>query len=171
MTQHSSSDSSNLITAEGHAALSEELRYLWKVKRPEVTQAVSEAAALGDRSENAEYIYGKKQLREIDRRLRFLAKRLEAVTVVTTRPADLDKVSFGAWVLLETEQGKQTCFRLVGTDEANPDHHKLSINSPLACALNGKQCGDEINLSLPESEVRYYLLEISYTENICKRLE
>jgi len=157
----------NYITSEGHKELSDELEYLWKVKRPQVTQAVSEAAALGDRSENAEYIYGKKQLREIDRRLRFLAKRLEALTVVNKAPSDQSKVSFGAWVTVENEQGQQQCFHIVGADESNPEQHKISINSPVARALLGKQLDDEVVVDLPESVVKYYLLNISYTSNIC----
>ena len=96
------------ITPEGERALRDELQYLWKVKRPKVTQAVREAAALGDRSENAEYIYGKKQLREIDRRVRFLSKRLEELTVVDHLPDDRDKVFFGAWVTVEDEDGDET---------------------------------------------------------------
>ena len=95
------------ITPEGERALRDELQYLWKVKRPKVTQAVREAAALGDRSENAEYIYGKKQLREIDRRVRFLSKRLEELTVVDHLPDDRDKVFFGAWVTVEDEEGDE----------------------------------------------------------------
>ena len=157
----------NYITSEGHKELSDELEYLWKVKRPQVTQAVSEAAALGDRSENAEYIYGKKQLREIDRRLRFLAKRLEALTVVNKAPSDQSKVSFGAWVTVENEKGQQQCFHIVGADESNPEQHKISINSPVARALLGKQLDDEVVVDLPESVVKYYLLNISYTSNIC----
>ncbi|MBC7184742.1 MAG: transcription elongation factor GreB, partial [Marinobacter sp.] len=95
------------ITPDGERALREELQYLWKVKRPEVTQAVREAAALGDRSENAEYIYGKKQLREIDRRVRFLSKRLDELTVVDRLPDDRKKVFFGAWVTVEDEEGSE----------------------------------------------------------------
>ncbi len=162
-------DQSNFITPSGHQTLSDELDYLWKIKRPKVTQSVSEAAAQGDRSENAEYIYGKKQLREIDWRLRFLAKRLEAVTVIKSPPDDQSKVSFGAWVKLEDEQGVHKCFRLVGSDEANPDLQRLSIISPLACGLLGKQVDDEMLIPLPESIVKYYLLELSYTSNICER--
>lgn len=161
-------DQSNFITSNGHQTLSDELEYLWKIKRPKVTQAVSEAAALGDRSENAEYIYGKKQLREIDWRLRFIAKRLDAVTVIKSPPDDQSKVSFGAWVKLEDEEGAKKCFRLVGTDEADPDLYMLSIISPLACGILGKQVGDEVLIAVPDSIVKYYLLELSYTSNICE---
>lgn len=158
----------NYITPAGHKELSDELEYLWKVKRPQVTQTVSEAAALGDRSENAEYIYGKKQLREIDRRLRFLAKRLEILTVVNKVPADQSKVAFGAWVTVASEEGLEQCFHIVGADESNPEQHKISINSPVARALLGKQLGDEVVVDLPESVVKYSLLNISYTSNICE---
>lgn len=169
MMNKSHPDPSEFITLTGHQKLSDELEYLWKVKRPEVTRAVSEAAAQGDRSENAEYIYGKKHLREIDRRLRFLAKRLEALTVIDTPPKDQSRVSFGAWVKLEDEAGLQKCFQLVGSDESNPDQQMLSIKSPVACALLGKQQDDEVVIRLPESIVKYYLLEISYTSNICSK--
>lgn len=105
---------SNYITREGWQALDRELHYLWREERPVVTQAVSEAAAMGDRSENAEYIYGKKRLREIDRRVRFLAKRLEVLKIVDPDPRQEGKVFFGAWVRVENEQEEQRIFRLVG---------------------------------------------------------
>ncbi len=103
-----------LITAAGEARLRAELHELWNVRRPQVTQAVSEAAALGDRSENAEYIYGKKMLREIDSRVRFLRKRLENLKVIRERPADPTKVYFGAWVTLEDDEGAEKRYRIVG---------------------------------------------------------
>ncbi len=111
---------SNYITREGWQALDRELHYLWREERPVVTQAVSEAAAMGDRSENAEYIYGKKRLREIDRRVRFLAKRLEVLKIVDPDPRQEGKVFFGAWVRVENEQEEQRIFRLVGPDEFDP---------------------------------------------------
>ena len=126
------------ITAEGEQALREELRFLWKEKRPEVTQAVREAAAQGDRSENAEYIYGKKQLREIDRRVRFLTKRLDELTVVDRLPDDRGKVFFGAWVTIENEGGDESTYRLVGPDEFDLSRGYLSIDSPMARALLGQ---------------------------------
>lgn len=108
---------SNLITREGWDALDQELKYLWKTERPQVTQAVSEAAAQGDRSENAEYIYGKKRLREIDRRVRFLSKRLDNLKIVEPDPRQEGKVFFGAWVELENDDEEIQTFRIVGSDE------------------------------------------------------
>ena len=110
---------SKYITPEGYRRLNEELQRLWKEERPPITKSVQEAAAQGDRSENAEYIYGKKQLREIDRRIRFLSKRLDGMNVVERAPEDTGKVFFGAWVEVEDDDGKVERFRLVGPDEAD----------------------------------------------------
>lgn len=155
--------SSNYITAEGYKKLNDELKYLWKEKRPAVTQAVKEAAAQGDRSENAEYIYGKKQLREIDRRVRYLSKRLDNMKVVDQIPADKDKVFFGAWVTLLDEQEKEFRYRIVGPDEIGDENGYISMDSPLAKAMLKKQLGDEIMLSKPDgSEVWYEILKIEY---------
>ncbi|MCG7200504.1 transcription elongation factor GreB [Marinobacter pelagius] len=151
------------ITPEGEQALREELQYLWKEKRPQVTQAVREAAALGDRSENAEYIYGKKQLREIDRRVRFLSKRLEEVTVVDRLPEQRDKVFFGAWVTIENEDGEEQTYRLVGADEFDLDKGYLSINSPMARALIGKRIDDEVHVRTPEGESSWFITDICYS--------
>ena len=123
------------ITRAGYTRLEKELRYLWQEQRPQVTQAVSEAAAQGDRSENAEYIYGKKQLRAIDRRIRFLSRRLDALQVVDQPPADPKRAYFGAWVDLETEVGERQRYRLVGPDEIDVEQGWVSINAPLARAL------------------------------------
>jgi len=150
------------ITPEGEQALRKELQYLWKEKRPQVTQAVREAAALGDRSENAEYIYGKKQLREIDRRVRFLSKRLEEVTVVDRLPEQRDKVFFGAWVTIEDEDGKEQTFRLVGADEFDLNKGYLSINSPMARALIGKHLDDEVSVRTPEGFKSVLITAIHY---------
>ncbi|MDO3721225.1 transcription elongation factor GreB [Marinobacter sp. chi1] len=150
------------ITPEGERALREELQYLWKTKRPEVTQAVREAAALGDRSENAEYIYGKKQLREIDRRVRFLSKRLEEVTVVDRLPDDQEKVFFGAWVTIEEESGEEQEYRLVGADEFDLTRRYLSINSPMARALIGKRLDDEVSVRTPEGWKTVVISAIRY---------
>ncbi|GIT64345.1 MAG: transcription elongation factor GreB [Gammaproteobacteria bacterium] len=117
------------ITGEGEKILKEELHQLWKVERPQVTHSVSEAAALGDRSENAEYIYGKKRLREIDRRVRYLSKRLEEITVVSAPPDDQSKIYFGAYVTLEQDNGNEARYRLVGPDEINPQKGYISIDS------------------------------------------
>lgn len=150
------------ITAEGEQALREELRFLWKEKRPEVTQAVREAAALGDRSENAEYIYGKKQLREIDRRVRFLSKRLDELTVVDRLPDDRDKVFFGAWVTIENEEGEENSYRLVGPDEFDLSKGYLSIDAPMARALLGKRVDDEVRVRTPEGFTEVVITRIHY---------
>jgi len=150
------------ITPEGEQVLREELQYLWKVKRPEVTQAVREAAALGDRSENAEYIYGKKQLREIDRRVRFLSKRLDQLTVVDRLPDDQSRVFFGAWVTVEDEDGDEHDYRLVGADEFDLSKGHLSINAPLARALIGKHLDDEVSVKTPEGWKVWVITDIRY---------
>ncbi len=152
----------NYITPQGFEALSKELDYLWKDKRPKVTQAVSEAAALGDRSENAEYQYGKKQLREIDRRIRFLSKRLGDLTVVRDLPPNRDRVYFGAYVLLEDEAGEEREIRIVGSDEFDHAPTYISVNSPLARALIGKGLDDSIILNLESGRIEYTILEIRY---------
>ncbi len=153
---------SNLITREGYDTLERELRYLWKEERPRVTQQVSEAAAMGDRSENAEYIYGKKRLREIDRRVRFLTKRLEQLQVVYPSVKQQGKVFFGAWVQLEDEVGELKHYRLVGPDEFDLRLNKLSIDSPLARALLGKMRDDEVKVVTPTGEHWYTIAAISY---------
>ena len=153
---------SNLITREGYDILERELRYLWKEERPRVTAQVSEAAALGDRSENAEYIYGKKRLREIDRRVRFLTKRLEQLKVVYPSAKQQGKVYFGAWVQLEDEAGQLKHYRLVGPDEFDLRLNKLSIDSPLARSLLGKMTDDEIKVTTPTGEHWYIITAISY---------
>jgi len=155
--------SSAYITPEGAARLREELDHLWRVKRPQVTQSVSEAAAQGDRSENAEYIYGKKQLREIDRRIRFLQKRLDALVIVDRAPTDTARIFFGAWVRLETDRGETVEYRIVGPDEFDLEKGLISIDSPLARALLKKTTEDEITLALPRGQTLYTVLEVRYT--------
>lgn len=156
---------SNYITAPGKRRLQEEFDYLWHEKRPQVTQAVSEAAAQGDRSENAEYIYGKKQLREIDSRIRFLSKRLENLVVVDRLPSDQQRVFFGAWVTLEDEAGERHEYRIVGPDEFDMEEAYISIDSPIAKALINKQVGDEIIVRAPGGEVSYEVIAIRYRED------
>ncbi|MGQ7952293.1 transcription elongation factor GreB [Providencia huashanensis] len=151
-----------LITREGWDALDKELKYLWKEERPRVTQSVSEAAAQGDRSENAEYIYGKKRLREIDRRIRFLSKRLDQLRIIESDPRQEGRVFFGAWVKLEDENENIRIFRIVGADEFNPTKQWISIDSPVARALIGKRVDDEIIVNTPGGQVTYFILEISY---------
>jgi len=154
--------SSTYITPLGANRLREELEFLWRVKRPQVTQAVSEAAAQGDRSENAEYIYGKKQLREIDRRIRYLRKRLDAVQIVDRPPADTTRVFFGAWVRLENDIGEISDYRIVGADEFDVEKGLISIDSPLARALLKKSIDDELTVVLPGGLKSYTVVNIGY---------
>jgi transcription elongation factor GreB len=154
--------SSPYITPEGHKRLSDELSYLWKVKRPQVTQAVAEAAAMGDRSENAEYIYGKKQLRQIDARIRFLSKRLSDLKVVDRLPDDQSRIYFGAWVELEDGEGAQYRYRIVGPDESDAEKGFISIDSPMAKALMRKCEGDEITVARPDGTATFFLKTIAY---------
>jgi transcription elongation factor GreB len=156
-------EKSNYITVEGERYLQAELNFLWRNKRPKVTRSVSEAAAQGDRSENAEYIYGKKQLREIDRRVRFLRKRLEALKVVDRIPDDQSRIFFGAWITLEDETGKQSEFRIVGPDEFDPKRGWFSIDSPMARALLGKSVDDEVTVRLPHGDATYWINAVSYS--------
>ncbi|HCE41199.1 transcription elongation factor GreB [Alloalcanivorax profundimaris] len=153
---------SKYITPEGYRRLNEELQRLWKEERPPITKSVQEAAAQGDRSENAEYIYGKKQLREIDRRIRFLSKRLDGMTVVDRPPEDPGKVFFGAWVELEDDDGKLETYRLVGPDEAVGSDGLISIDAPLARALLGKRVDDEARVRTPTGERCLYINRIWY---------
>lgn len=152
----------NLITRAGWQKLEDELKYLWKVKRPQVTQAVSEAAALGDRSENAEYKEGKRELRAIDRRLRFLTKRLDALKIVEYSPQQEGKVYFGAWVELENNQEEIVRYRIVGTDEIDTKNNYITIDSPMARALIGKQVDDEVRVLTPSGEKEWYINKIQY---------
>ena len=155
--------SSGHITPEGAQRLRDELDHLWRVKRPRVTQAVSEAAAQGDRSENAEYIYGKKQLREIDSRIRFLQKRLDELIIVDRAPTDTSRIFFGAWVKLENDAGKVMEYRIVGPDEIDLKKSSISVDSPLARALLKQTVNQAITLALPTGHERYTILEIRYT--------
>jgi transcription elongation factor GreB len=152
------------ITPEGRQRLEAELDRLWRVERPRVTHEVAEAAALGDRSENAEYIYGKRRLREIDRRVRFLAKLLEKLTVVTEVPVDRERVFFGAWVTVEDEAGQSACYRIVGPDETEVGTGRISIDSPMARALLGKRAGDDARVRRPRGETEVVVVEVRYEE-------
>ncbi len=154
---------SKYITAAGKDRLQKEYDYLWKVKRPKVTRSVQEAAAQGDRSENAEYIYGKKQLREIDYRVRYLQKRLGDITVVDSLPSDTSCVYFGAWVTIEDEQGREFEYRIVGPDEFDDAPEYISMNSPLARALMKKRIDDEVSVKLPGGAKIYCIMNIRYT--------
>jgi transcription elongation factor GreB len=156
---------STYITPEGEKALREEQHQLWKVERPIVTNAVHEAAKNGDRSENGDYIYGKRRLREIDSRVRFLNKRLDELQVVDRAPDNRDKIYFGGWVTLEDEDGEEIRWRIVGPDEFDLGAGKLSMDSPLARAIIGKGLDDEITVQSPSGEKTYYVTDISYEKS------
>jgi len=155
---------SRYITPEGEKKLRDEVYQLWKVERPQVTAVVHEAAKNGDRSENGDYIYGKRRLREIDSRVRFLTKRLEEIEVVDRPPTDQNKVFFGAWVTVEDENGDGTTYRIVGPDEFDLSQNKLSMDSPMARALLGKQVDDEAVFKTPEGERELFIVGVSYLQ-------
>jgi transcription elongation factor GreB len=150
------------ITPEGAKKLRAELEQLWTVERPRVTQEVADAAAQGDRSENAEYIYGKRRLREIDRRVRFLSKRLDDVVVVAEAPSDPKRVFFGAYVTVEDEDGEEATYRIVGPDESDVDKKWISMEAPVAKALMGKRIGDEVLVRRPKGDITYTIVKIHY---------
>lgn len=153
---------SKYITPEGKKRLTDEFSYLWKEKRPEVTAALAAAAAEGDRSENAEYIYRKKQLREIDSRIHFLKGRLEDVVVVDTVPGDQSRVFFGAWVRLEDSDGNIAEYRIVGPDEFDTDRNFISMDSPVARALMKKTEGDEVVVKRPKGDAVFTIVKVAY---------
>jgi len=155
---------SKYITAEGARRLREELDELWRVERPKVTQAVSEAAAQGDRSENAEYIYGKRRLREIDSRVRFLRKRLDGMVTVDQPPSDPNRVFVGAWVSLEAEDGEESRYRIVGPDEFDLAPNYISMDSPLGRALLRKALDDEVAVELPGGTRKFIIVAIDYSQ-------
>lgn len=152
----------NYITVAGAQKLREELKQLYDVERPEVVRVVSWAAGNGDRSENGDYIYGKRRLREIDRRIRFLTKRLDAAEVIDPSTIRSDKIVFGASVLVEDEDGAQHNYRIVGIDEANPAKGDISWISPLARALLNQQEGDAITFRSPRGEKELTVLKVEY---------
>ena len=154
--------SSKYITPEGKKRLEEELDFLWRKKRPEVTKAVSDAAAEGDRSENAEYIYRKKQLREIDSRVRFLRKRLENMKAVDSIPDDQSRVFFGAWVTVEDEAGKEIRYRIVGPDETEFQKEYISMDAPLGKSLMGKGLDAEVEVETPQGKKLLCIVDIEY---------
>jgi transcription elongation factor GreB len=152
------------ITDPGYRRLREELDRLLRVERPRVVKGVADAAAEGDRSENAEYIYGKKKLREIDKRIEFLTKRVDALTVVTEFPPEgTEKIFFGAFVELEDDDGKLTRYRIVGADESDAERGYISIDSPVARALMGKRLGDEVTVQRPKGEVTFSVRSVRYS--------
>jgi transcription elongation factor GreB len=149
------------ITPDGYERLDNELKGLWN-RRSEVTRALAAAAAEGDRSENAEYIYRKKELAGIDRRIRYLQKRLPELTVVNEVPSDPNRVFFGAWVKLEDEDGEQHIYRIVGSDEIDMDGRYVSMDGPLARALFKKQVDDDVKVDTPKGTSWYTITGISY---------
>lgn len=153
--------SSPYITKEGYDRIYAELGELWK-KRRRVTEKLKTAAAEGDRSENADYIYRKKQLREMDRRLGYLSRRVDAVSVVDRIPDDIDKVFFGAWVTVADEDDNKTEYRVVGADEFNADQNWISMDAPLGKALLGKSLDDELQIKLPDGPVTLWIESIRY---------
>ena len=157
--------STALITRDGHARLKSELDDLWRVRRPEVVRALAAAAAEGDRSENAEYTYRKKQLGEIDRRVRYLSKRLEVLRIVDVAPTDRDAVYFGAHVEVERiDDGETTTYRIVGPDETDARLGWISIDSPLARAMLKKRVDDEFDATLPGGLARFAILAVDYRD-------
>ena len=155
--------STALITARGHARLKAELDELWRQRRPEVVKALAAAAAEGDRSENAEYTYRKKQLGEIDRRVRYLSKRVPALRIVDEPPSDREAVFFGAWVELERlDDGATSRYRIVGPDETDAGNGWISIDSPLARALLKKRIDDEVEAELPGGRARFLIVDVRY---------
>ena len=154
--------SSPYITREGYAVLETELRALWQ-RRAGVTQALTAAAAEGDRSENAEYIYRKKELREIDRRIGYLQKRMPDLKIISESPAEATRVFFGAWVTLEDEKGDETEYRIVGPDEFDPAKHYISVDSPLARALLKKAVDDEVSVKTPSGALHCFIMKVRYT--------
>jgi transcription elongation factor GreB len=153
---------SKYITPEGKKRLSDEFEFLWREKRPEVTAALAAAAAEGDRSENAEYIYRKKQLREIDARLHHLKNRLEHIVVVDSKPDDESRVFFGAWVRLEDQEGNITEYRIVGPDEFDSTQRLISMDAPVARALMKKAEGDEVVVKRPKGDAVFTIVRVQY---------
>jgi transcription elongation factor GreB len=152
------------ITPAGASRLREELQYLWRELRPEVVKALSAAAAEGDRSENAEYIYRKKQLGGIDRRIRYLSKRIDIMKIVDRAPADTSKIRFGAWINLYSSYEGDVNYRIVGVDETDAARGFISIDSPVARALLGKGIGDHTEVELPERLVQFKVIAVRYQQ-------
>ena len=151
------------MTQQGHKIITDEIDHLWRVERPRVVDEVSEAADLGDRSENAAYIYGKRRLRHVDSRLRYLHRKIDGVTVVNLdEMLQFTDIRFGAVVVLEDEDGAQKTVRLVDKDESEPAKGRISIQSPVGRALLGHEAGDCVTVSLPRGSVDYEVLDIRY---------
>ena len=152
----------NYITPQGHHKLVEELNELLRKERPEITKLIQWAASNGDRSENADYLYGKRRLREIDRRIRFLTSRLDAAVIVDPSQIKSDKVQFGAKVEVTDEDGKVKIFTIVGVDEVDTAKGRISWQSPIGKSLIGKTEGDEVTIKIPAGESTYEILSINY---------
>ncbi|MCX5730854.1 MAG: transcription elongation factor GreB [Deltaproteobacteria bacterium] len=150
------------ITPEGFRRIAEEHARIWTVSRPRVVAEVATAAALGDRSENAEYIYGKKKLRELDRRLRELSERMDSLTVIASTPHPSGRASFGAWVTVEHEDGEERRYRLVGPDEFDAEAGLISVNAPLGLALLGKRVGDVVVVQRPVGRTEVTVVAIGW---------
>lgn len=153
--------SSSYITKQGMALLNVELNQIW-ARRRDVVKALSAAAAEGDRSENAEYIYRKKELRGLDRRIRYLQKRMPDLHVISERPSDENKIFFAAWIRLETEQGEEVEYRIIGPDEIDHQQNYISMDAPLARALLGKQVDDKVTIHIQDGKKSYFILAIRY---------
>lgn len=153
-----------LLTAEGYQKLQDELNYLLREERPEITRIVSWAASLGDRSENADYTYNKRKLREIDRRIRYLTKLFDDAQKIEYSPQQEGKAYFGAWITLEDENGEELTFRIVGNEEIYQNKQYISLNSPMAKACLGKEEDDEIEVITSEGKRRWFILKIWYAE-------
>mgnify|MGYP001792393854 CR=1 FL=1 len=156
--------STAIITGEGHRKLKTEFDHLWREVRPGVVQALSAAAAEGDRSENAEYIYRKKQLGEIDRRVRYLTKRLQSLKIADQKPTDLQAIYFGAWFCIEDDDGNKQRLRIVGPDETDAALGWISIDSPLARAMLKKHVDDAFDVTLPDGDVRLQVRALHYAD-------
>ena len=150
------------ITPDGWKRIAAEHERIWSVERPRIVREVEAAAALGDRSENAEYIYGKKKLRELDRRLRFLSERMDELTVVAPTPHPSGKAYFGAWVRVEDEDGTERIYRLVGPDEADAPSGLLSVDAPLGRALLGRAEGDLVRFQRPAGPIEVTVVEVTW---------
>ncbi|BDG05956.1 transcription elongation factor GreB [Anaeromyxobacter oryzae] len=150
------------ITPEGFRRIAAEHARIWTVERPRIVAEVEAAAALGDRSENAEYIYGKRKLRELDRRLRFLSERMDALTVVDPKPHPAGRAFFGAWVTVEVDEGDARTYRLVGPDEFDVEKGLISVDAPLGRALLGKREGDTVTVQRPAGAVELTIVEITW---------
>ena len=155
-------EKNNYISPQGHQKLVSELEGLLRVERPEVTKLVQWAASNGDRSENADYLYGKRRLREIDRRIRFLTQRLDAAVVVDPEKINSEKIQFGATVDVVDEEGNEKRFTIVGVDEVDTAKGRISWQSPIGKTLLGKSKGDEVLIRIPAGEITYEVVSITY---------